>query len=220
MQKSLRAKLTAGWANLLLLSLSLCLLVLNVVLLKQNGGIKSELESIKSGRVAVGQQLLNLTGASLDGRLRSIALPSSAAERLLIIGFSPDCPYCRANQNGWHVLANEFRERNGWRVVWVSRDPAALTADYCRAQGIPFSEVVAEPPESTYSQLGLRSVPKMILVGPGGVVQMVWSGQLDDAQWKNVFSFLKVPGFALFGSRPSLEDKNFWPVDLPVTGKP
>ena len=219
MQKGLLAKMAARWANLLVLSLSVCLLVLNVVVLKQNGSLRSEVESLRGGRVVVGQQLLNLAGVSLDGRLRSIALPSSASERLLIIGFSPGCRYCQANQNGWNVLSHGINERNGWRVIWVSRDPATLTIDYCRAQGIPFSDVVAEPPEGTYSQLGLRSVPKMILVGPGGVVEMVWSGQLDEANWKDVFSFLKVSGGALSGSRPSLEDRNFQPVDLPAVGK-
>jgi hypothetical protein len=212
--------MAGSWVNLLLLSLSVCLLVLNVVLLKQNGSLRSELESLRGGRVVVGQQLLNLAGVSLDGSLRSIVLPSAGSERLLIIGFSPGCRFCQANQNGWNVLAHKIRDRNDWRVIWVSRDPAALTIDYCRAQGIPSSDVVAEPPEGTYSQLGLRSVPKMILVGPGGVVQMVWSGQLDDAQWRDVFSFLKVSGGAQSGSRPDSGDKNFQPINLPAVAKP
>jgi hypothetical protein len=101
MQKDLLAKMATRWANLLVLSLSVCLLVLNVVVLKQNGSLRSEVESLRGGRVVVGQQLLNLAGMSLDGRLRSIALPSSASEHLLIIGFSPGCRYCQANQNGW-----------------------------------------------------------------------------------------------------------------------
>lgn len=189
MQTSLPAKSSASWANGLVLSLAACLLVLNFVLLKQNNRLRSEVESLRTGRVAAGQQLRNLAGVSADGYLRAITLPTSPSERLLIIGFSPECPYCRANQNGWQVLARSIRERKGWRIVWVSRDPTTPTIDYCRAQGIPFSDVVAEPPEATYAQLGLRAVPKMILVGPGGVVEKVWSGQLDDAQWKDVFSF-------------------------------
>jgi hypothetical protein len=216
MQGRFLAKTTAGWINLLVSTLSVCLLTLNVVLLKQNRSLRSEVESLRGGRVVVGQQLLNLAGVSLDGHLRSIALPSAVSERLLIIGFSPGCRYCQANQNGWNALAHGISQRNGWRVIWVSRDPAALTVDYCRAQGIPFSDVLAEPPERTYSQLGLRIVPKMILVGPGGVVEMVWSGQLNDAQWKEAFSFLKVSGAALPGSRPALEDKNFHLADLSV----
>jgi hypothetical protein len=194
-------KTSANWVNLLVLTFAVCLLVLNIELFKQNSSLRSDIQSLRVGRVAVGQQLRGLAGVALNGYLRAIALPTLPSEKLLIIGFSPDCPYCKANQSGWQVLAGKIRERKGWRVMWVSRDSTNGTLDYCRTQGIPFSEVVAEPPESTYVQLGLRAVPKMILIGPGGIVEKVWSGQLEDAQWTEAFSSLMV-------SRSEISDGN------------
>ena len=71
-----------------------------------------------------------------------------------------------------------------------------LTREYCGAQGIPYGDVLADPPEATYEQLGLRVVPRTIVVGPGGIVEKVWSGQLDASEWNEIFSFFSLPGNA------------------------
>jgi hypothetical protein len=178
--------------NSLLWCATVGVLILNIVLLRQNRILRTRLDSSTGATVTAGQQMHDLAGVSLNGYLRPIALPASPSERLLIIGFSPNCGYCRANQNRWQVLARGVNERKGWRVVWVSRDPITLTADYCRTQSIANQDVVAEPPEATYDQLGLRIVPRTIVVGPGGIVEKVWSGQLGPNQWNEVFSFLKL----------------------------
>lgn len=167
-------------------------LVLNFVLLWQNRSLRSRMELLSGTKVVAGQQMRDLSGVSLDGYLRPIPLPGAGSERLLIIGFSPNCQYCRANQERWQVLARGINVHKGWRVVWVSRDPIVLTTDYCREQGIPYKDVMAEPPEATYDQLGLRIVPRTIVIGPGGIVEKVWSGQLDRTQWDEVLSFLNL----------------------------
>lgn len=178
--------------NSLLWSAAVGVLILNILLFQQNRSLRSRMESLSGTYVVAGQQVRDLSGVSLDGYFRPITLPESDSERLLIIGFSPNCQYCRANQDRWQVLARGMNEHKGWHVVWVSRDPIVPTTDYCKAQGIPYKDVVAEPPMKTYDQLGLRVVPRTIVIGSGGVVEKVWSGQLDANQWKEVFSFLNL----------------------------
>lgn len=182
----------AAVGNSILWCAAVGLLVVNIILLQQNRNLKTRIVSLSGTKVIAGQQMRDLSGASLDGYVRPIPMPASDSERLLIIGFSPNCQYCRANQERWGALAQGFSEHKGWRVVWVSRDPIPLTTDYCRTQGIPLKDVIAEPPMETYDQLGLRVVPRTIVVGPGGIVQKVWSGEFDTTQWREILSFLKL----------------------------
>src|SRR6266478_2527601 len=85
-----------------------------------------------------------LAGIAFDGRLEPVILPA-AGSKLLIITFSPGCPACQANQDGWMRLASTL-ERKGVRVVWVSRDPIEITRDYCLKHGIRLSDTLADPP--------------------------------------------------------------------------
>lgn len=80
-------------------------------------------------------------------------------------------------------------------MLWVSRDPVTVTQQYCKEKDIPITETIADPPNRTYTQLGLQFVPRMIVVTSDGVVERVWSGLLDPSQWEGVFAY--------FGVQPS-----------------
>jgi len=155
----------------------------NVVLFRQNRRLSDAL----APQITAGAQLQMLSGLALDGRLQPVSLPSTGS-KLLIIVFSPGCPACQANQDGWMTLASTL-ERKGVRVLWVSRDPIEITRDYCVKHGIPLSETLADPPYRTYAQLGLARVPNTVLVGAGGTVEKVWAGRLDQAGWNTMFAY-------------------------------
>jgi peroxiredoxin len=135
-----------------------------------------------------------LAGMAFDGRLEPVILPA-AGSNLLIITFSPGCPACQANQDGWMRLANTL-EQKGVRVLWVSRDPIEITRDYCLKHGIRLSDTLADPPYRTFAQLGLARVPNTLLVGANGTVEKVWAGRLDQAGWNTMFRY--------FGERPEM----------------
>ncbi len=101
-----------------------------------------------------------LSGLGLDGRVEPVNLPS-AGSKLLIITFSPGCPACQANQEGWMKLASALEQR-GVRVLWISRDPIEITRDYCTKHGIRLSDALADPPYGTFVQLGLARVPNTL----------------------------------------------------------
>lgn len=158
-------------------------LVENAFLLRQN----RRLEEALAPQITSGAHFEMLGGLSLDGRFQPLALPS-ADSKLLIITFSPGCPACQANQQGWMKLAGVL-EQKGVRVLWLSRDPIAITRDYCLKHGIRLADTLADPPYGTYLQLGLARVPNTVLVGASGRVEKVWAGRLDEAGWKSLFAY-------------------------------
>src|SRR5579859_210480 len=177
-----RTKLSAAF-NILLWVAALGVLAENIALFRQNRGLREA----AAPQIAAGMQLQMLSGLALDGRLQPVSLPAPGS-KLLVIAFSPGCPACQANLEGWMKLAGTL-EQNGVRVLWMSRDPVDITRDYCLKHGIPLSETLAEPPYKTYAQLGLARVPNTVLVGPGGTVEKVWAGRLDQAGWDAMFAY-------------------------------
>lgn len=173
--------------EILLWIAALAVLTENIALFREN----RRLREAAAPQIAAGTQLQMLSGLALDGRVESVGLPS-ADSKLLIITFSPGCPACQANQEGWTKLANAL-EQKGVRVLWVSRDPIEVTQEYCLKHGIPLIDAVADPPYRTYVQLGLARVPNTVLVGPGSTVEKVWAGRLDQAGWDSLFSYFGGP---------------------------
>ena len=155
----------------------------NIFLFQQNRRLSEAL----APQITVGTQLQMLAGIAFDGRLEPVALPA-AGSKLLIITFSPGCPACRANQDGWMMLASTLEEKIV-RVLWVSRDPIEITRDYCLEHGIRLSDRLADPPYRTFAQLGLARVPNTVLVGAEGRVEQVWAGRLDQAGWNTMFTY-------------------------------
>jgi peroxiredoxin len=156
----------------------------NVVLFRQNQRLNEAL----APQIAAGMQLQMLSGLALDGRLQPVSLPTTGS-KLLIIAFSPGCPACQANLEGWMKLATTL-EQKGVRVLWMSRDPIEITTGCCVKHGIPLSDTLADPSYRTYVQLGLARVPNTVLVGAGGTVEKVWAGRLDQAGWNTMFAYV------------------------------
>jgi peroxiredoxin len=155
----------------------------NIFLFQQNRRLSEAL----APQITAGTQLQMLAGVAFDGRLEPVALPA-VGSKLLIITFSPGCPACQANQDGWMRLAS-ILEQKGVRVLWVSRDPIEITRDYCLKHGIRLSDALADPPYRTFAQLGLARVPNTLLVGANGTVEKVWAGRLDQAGWNTMFTY-------------------------------
>jgi peroxiredoxin len=155
----------------------------NIFLFQQNRRLNEAL----APQISAGAQLQMLSGVAFDGRLEPVTL-LSADSKLLIITFSPRCPACQANQDGWIRLASTL-EQKGVRVLWVSRDPIEITRDYCAKHGIPLSDTLADPPYRTFVQLGLARVPNTLLVGANGTAEKVWAGRMDQAGWDTMFAY-------------------------------
>jgi hypothetical protein len=148
----------------------------NVFLFLQNRHLSEAL----APQITAGTQLKMLSGVALNGHLEPVTLPS-ADSKLLVITFSPSCPACQANQEGWMKLSSSLQQK-GIHVLWVSRDSLEITRDYCMKHGISLSDTLADP-------LGLARVPNTMLVRADGTVERVWVGRLDQAGWNTVFGY-------------------------------
>jgi peroxiredoxin len=173
---------------ILIYFVSIALLVNNIVLKRRIDALRHQPTLPIAAKA--GQQLQDMTGFTLDGQPKKIKMRGRGS-RLVVIAYSPGCPFCRANEKGWMVLSQALR-RNGWTVIWLSRDPIDITMRHCVRAGIPKDDVVAEPTFQTYYQFALASVPSTTVVGPGGIIEKVWSGRLNAAGWQSLFTYLRL----------------------------
>lgn len=162
------------------------LLLQNILLSRENHYLAAKIAA-PLPQIQVGQTITSIVGATVDGSFKSVELPSDPKEKLIVFSFSPGCPGCRENFERWTRVAEEFHKK-AWRVVWVSRDPLAITKSYILDKNINLSEVISDPPIRTYRQLDLAAVPSTIIVGSGGVVEQVWYGVLAGEKWSGLVS--------------------------------
>ncbi len=92
--------------GILLWLAALGVLTENILLFRQNRRLSEAL----APQITAGTQLQILSGVALDGRLEPVTLPQ-AGSKLLIITFSPGCPACQANQEGWMRLASTLEQK-------------------------------------------------------------------------------------------------------------
>lgn len=182
--------------EVLLWSAAVGVLIMNVVLLRQNRMLRvvtAAGKNMTADGIQPGAHLGRLlAAATLDSGFQPIKFPTPDSRKVLIITFSPVCPHCRANQENWSIITSELRRRGDWHILWVSRDPVTLTKDYCEEHKMPFSETLADPTYRTYLTLDLREVPNTIAVDSKGVVEKVWRGELRSPQWSQVFDYFHV----------------------------
>jgi peroxiredoxin len=183
----------------LILCLGLGVLAQNIILQRQNRDMKQKQSKMLSidqctqsltSQITKGRALHQVSGATLGGGFREINLVSNSSRGSVIMTFSPTCPHCIKNQEGWGALAAQLKSA-GWRVIWLSRDPLDITLKYCQAHGIDLSEVIADPTSRTHDQLDLGVVPFTIVVDAYGTIQQAWGGELQQS-WQNVFAYFQL----------------------------
>ena len=82
--------------EILIWLVGLGVLAQNILLRQQNQSLQEAL----APQITAGARVEMPAGLGLDGRFQRLALPP-ADSKLLIITFSPGCPACQANQEGW-----------------------------------------------------------------------------------------------------------------------
>jgi peroxiredoxin len=183
----------------LLLCMAVGVLIQNFVLQRQNKNLKDmqskmipieQMSRAVNSQIAAGQQILGVSGATLNGQFRDMKLRANSSPGSVIMTFSPVCIHCLHNQQGWGLLAGKLKSL-GWQVIWVSRDAQDLTLEYCKAHDIDPSDVIADPTHRTYDQLALAVVPFTVVVDSTGTVKQVWTGELGQS-WHSVFAYFQL----------------------------
>src|SRR5437763_3341564 len=188
--------------NFVLPLLVVALIAENVVLLRQNHRLKTELPLPSALAVHREEPLKDIGGVGFDGKFHTVAMPRSAAEHLLVFTFAPRCPECVLSKSFDADLSAQAKKL-GWRTVWISRGNPEETRAFCNASGIPLEETLVNPPYATYLRLGLAAVPQVVAVGENGKVDEVWLGRLTPESTKVAAKFLSDhPGLQASNSAP------------------
>lgn len=189
--------------NFVLPLLVVALIAENIILLRQNHRLKTELPLPSALAVHREEPLHEIGGVGFDGRFHIVEMPRSAAEHLLVFTFAPRCPECVLSKS-FDAALSEQAKKLGWRTVWISRGNPEETRAFCNASGIPLEETLVNPPYATYLRLGLAAVPQLVAVGENGKVDEVWLGRLTAESTKSAAQFLSDhPGVQASNSAPT-----------------
>jgi peroxiredoxin len=175
--------------NSVLPLLVVALIAANIILLRQNHRLKTELPLPSALAVHREEPLHDIGGVGFDGRFHTVEMPRSAAEHLLVFTFAPRCPECVKSKSSDADLSAQAKKL-GWRTVWISRGNPEETRAFCDAGGIPLEETLVNPPYATYLRLGLAAVPQVVAIGENGKVDEVWLGRLTPESAKTAAQFL------------------------------
>jgi hypothetical protein len=189
--------------NVVLPLLVVALIAENMVLIRQNHRLKTELPLPSALEVHRDEPLHDIGGVGFDGRFHTVEMPRSAAEHLLVFTFGPRCSECVLSESLDASLSAQAKKL-GWRTVWISRGNPEETRAFCNASGIPLEETLVNPPYATYLRLGLAAVPQRVAIGENGKVEEVWLGRLTTESAKSAAKFLlDHPGAQASNSVPS-----------------
>lgn len=169
--------------------LVVALIAENIILLRQNHRLKTELPLPSALAVHREQPLHDIGGIGFDGKFHIVDMPRSPTEHLLVFTFAPRCPECVLSKS-FDVELSAEAKKLGWHTVWISRGNPEETLAFCNANGLPLEETLVNPPYSTYVRLGLAAVPQLVAVGEDGKVDEVWLGRLTAESAKSVAQFL------------------------------
>jgi hypothetical protein len=175
--------------NFVLSFLVVALVAENIVLIRQNHRLKTELPLPSALVVHREQPLHDIGGVGFDGKFHTVEMPRSAAEHLLVFTFAPRCPECVLSKS-FDAALSEQAKKLGWRTLWISRGSVEETRAFCDASGIPLEETLVNPPYATYLKLGLAAVPQLVAVGESGKIDEVWFGRLTAETAKSAAQFL------------------------------
>lgn len=170
--------------------LAACLLVfLNLLLLRQNHRLKSELTRLSPPEISVGAVLPPMRGTNLKGEEVTVNYKQDNRKTLLIV-FAPDCPVCNESGSSWKKLI-EAIDKDKFRVVAVSLVPEG-TADYVNRHDLSTVSVLARIRPEDRAAYKLAQVPQLLLIEQGGKVEKVWTGAIRGAMSEDMQKSLGV----------------------------
>lgn len=175
-------------AVIFLLAASL-LVLLNLLLLRQNHRLKSELARLSPPEVSIGTVLPPMRGTNLKGEEVTINYKQDNRKTLLIV-FAPDCPVCNESGSSWKKLT-EAMDGDKFRVVAVSLVPEG-TSDYVNKHDLSMISVLARIRPEDRAAYKLVQVPQLVLIEQGGKVEKVWTGAIRGAMLQDVQKSLGV----------------------------
>lgn len=172
---------------------------LNVALLVQNRTLKAAAATPSGSRsiaLKAGKVLPTLTGLDAEGHKLTFDYGADPRKTVLLV-FSPRCPYCTENMPDWRALAQGIDPKS-YRMVAVSLLSEGAK-EYVATHGLSDVPVITDPDPKNRVAYEMNLSPQMVLIGPDGTAEKVWTGLLRGAERDEVEQLLgvKLPAPAL-----------------------
>lgn len=152
--------------------LSLGLLVVNVVLQRENTHLLKTLDQTENSRgPQPGLELRSLTGTSPYGNPIVVRL----SDRSLLLLFSVGCKVCTQNWPNWKDLVH--RSPVGTQVTYADITDH-VSERYIADHSISPQAIITRIEVAEKWRYDLRETPQTVLIGGRGVVEKVWRGLL------------------------------------------
>ena len=180
--------------------LILGLIVVNLLLAKQNLGMRQQLraqadavspakQSLKEGEVVA-----SITGVGLDGRSYELNYGKDERKHLLLY-FSPSCTYCVQQAPLWRDILNKV-DGNRVEVLGLVSDKLDKQAVYTHAEELGYFKTKSPLPvifatNETLTRYRLVATPTTLLIGKNGTVEHVWVGKWDETKTAEVAEALR-----------------------------
>lgn len=178
-------------AIIIFLLTALCLLVLNVILLKQNQEMKAQLtKHTSSPELTTGTQLPSLRGRGVDGKEMQVSFGKDPRKSVLLV-FAPECQFCERNMSVWKQILDNIN-KSSFRVTAVSLSSQNLT-NYIAAHQLNAIPVLTDVNLQDRESYKLASVPQTIFIDANGRVEKVWTGLLQGEVLNEVQKDLNMP---------------------------
>lgn len=164
--------------------LTIGMIIMNCVLLKQNLNLKAQLDERQRSMVLKPGTMLNeLEGNDVDGNQYVLSYGSNRPKTVLLV-FSPLCGYCTQNLKNWRALY-EGLDRKAFRVVAVSTISDGVK-EYMSSHEFNIAPVISDVAPKKKVEYEMTVTPQTILIDSDGRVESVWAGVLDQQDKRQI----------------------------------
>lgn len=169
----------------------LILLILNVILVKQNISLKASLSTRpkRDSSLEPGMKVPALEGKDLDGNEMIISYGSDRRKTVLL-SFSPQCGFCEKNMPNWDAITKNAN-KDLFRVAAVSLI-AHGTKEYIARHNFVDTPLIAEIKAENKIAYKFNSTPQTLLIDADGKVEKVWTGLIRGEVRKEVEQALSI----------------------------
>lgn len=174
--------------NVVISACCVVLLAANIALIHQNQQLKSQLAlPPPTLETPPGTHVPDLRGQDLSGQPLEV-LYGKDSRKVLILVFSPTCPFCDENWPKWERVLSAL-DRSAVRsvAVDVTAKADAIFISQHHLAGLP---VFIQVDPRAVVDYRFHLTPQTILIDPDGKVERVWTGVLNDAAVAELHSLL------------------------------
>jgi peroxiredoxin len=180
--------------------LILALIIVNLLLLKQNFDIRQQLADQKKtvnppvSSLKDGESVTSLAGLDLNGQPDEVKYKEDGRQHLLLY-FSPNCTYCVQQAPLWREMLNKV-DSSRFEVLGIVSDKEDKSAVFTHAEELGYFKTKTQlpvlfVPNETLARYKLMATPTTLLISDTGNVEHVWVGKWDETKANEVAAALK-----------------------------